>query len=164
LNVISHARLAVSRGLNRPLLGVVLALSCLTLAGSPPPLQASSTPVCRFGLEHWTADPFDVYVFHQGPLTPTDLATVDSLSQVGIYCSATANLRVRDVDLTADDVDPSLRKLAAAHAESPQPYIVVRYPHGSVDHRDAWFGVLADAVIQLPQSSAREEIAERLLA
>ena len=31
--------------------------------------EACSVPVFRYALERWQADPYEVFVFHRGPLT-----------------------------------------------------------------------------------------------
>jgi hypothetical protein len=43
------------------------------------PLSACDVPLCRYALEHWRPDFYEVTVFHDGPLSRQERALVDSL-------------------------------------------------------------------------------------
>jgi hypothetical protein len=122
------------------------------------PARACNVPVFRYALEHWATDPYEVFVFHRGPLSATDLAAVALLEK------AAPGLTLRTVDLAAQP-DEALRDLFETQQTATLPWLLVRYPAATRVQGDAWAGPLqADTVRMLLDSPTRREIARRLLA
>jgi hypothetical protein len=119
----------------------------LVLALAASAVFACSVPVFRYALEHWASDPFQVTVFHRGPLTDAQQALVRELRPEGLAGRLHANLSVRTVDLTNQASD------------HPLPWLTVATP--SIPN--LWSAPLTDASIrQLLDSPARREITQRL--
>lgn len=147
-------------------------LLTVTLVCSAASALACSVPVFRYALERWPADPYEVVVFHRGPLSPADSATVDELAQRGspeASASAvqtedsTANLSVRTVDLN-DEPAPADLALFRAAGLSDVPGLAVLYPSIAQLPTIAWTAELtAENVAQVVDSPLRREIARRLL-
>ena len=72
--------------------------------------EACSVPVFRYALERWQADPYEVFVFHRGPLTAPQKAQVDRLTREGEAGKTFANVRVTTCDLD-NEPDPDLLQL-----------------------------------------------------
>jgi hypothetical protein len=131
---------------------------------STSPAHACNIPVFRYALEHWPADPYEIVVFHRGPLSPADQAAVALLEQDATGTLRSANGTLRLVDL-AKQPQPPMRALFEAQVAPQLPWLVVRYPAAANLGADAWAGRLsADAVHALLDSPIRQEIARRLLA
>ncbi|PIW14960.1 MAG: hypothetical protein COW34_07135, partial [Armatimonadetes bacterium CG17_big_fil_post_rev_8_21_14_2_50_66_6] len=65
---------------------VGLALLSLLLGGRP--VSACSVPVFQYALERWPADPYEVVVFHRGPLSEQDQATAKWLKERDVYAES----------------------------------------------------------------------------
>jgi hypothetical protein len=122
----------------------ILFASSLSLIGAAFPCRACDVPVCRYALEHWTPDAYQVAVLHRGPLDAEGKALIAALENRSLV-----NLVVQTVE---DD-----------HV-ADEPLLVVRFPVASRVHGTAWEGRLtADAVASLTDSPRRRDIADRLL-
>lgn len=130
-----------------------LTLLLLTLV----PIRGSSCsiPVFRYALERWKAAPYEIVVFHRGPLAKE---TRDRLSELEQITNLTSNL----VDL-ADKVEPGLQKLWQKFGSDKQlPWVVVRFP-ASRDKEPLWAGSLNEQTLgQLVDSPARQKIVASL--
>ena len=128
----------------------------LLLSGSAlasPEERTCNIPVFRYALERWQAAPYDVVVFHRGPLSDAGKAALTALRQAG------SNLEVDRVDL-AEPV-PTRRKALLERARIEAPCIVAQYPGWELV---AWSGPLtAESAAKLADSPARREITKRLL-
>ena len=126
---------------------LLLALSAWLLA------PTCNIPVFRYALERWPAAPYDVVVFHRGPLTDEGKAVLTALRQAG------ANLEVDRLDVA--EALPPRRKALLERTKLDAPCIVALYPGSELV---AWSGPLtAEAAGRLTDSPARREIARRLL-
>src|SRR5437899_1522683 len=94
--------------MKRPLLPLVVFAMVLAAASQA---QACSVPVFRYALERWPLAPYELLVFHQGPLSRAEEKLVDRLDDF----LPPANVHVATVDL-AGTLDPVLRKLWETHA------------------------------------------------
>jgi hypothetical protein len=122
--------------------------STLSLIGASMPCLACDTPVCRYALEHWTPDAYQVTVLHQGPLDAESKALITALENRSLL-SPRANFVVQTIE--ADHV-----------ADGPR--LVVRFPAASHVQGVAWEERLTTgAVASLTDSPCRRDIAERLL-
>ena len=86
---------------------------------------ACNVPVCRYALERWEADPYDIIVFQREPLTVQQQALVERLAKAGR--DDLANLSVSNVNVSAKMPQP-LRELWTAQANPALPWMVVKYP------------------------------------
>ena len=121
------------------------------------PVDACTTPVFRYALENWPASPFEVSVFHRGPLSAEQQALVRRLSPEG----PKANVRVRSYDV-AGDMPPSARKLWEQSGKQALPCVVVQYPEEARES-PAFVGPLGDGTADmLLDSPARRELVRRL--
>ncbi len=129
---------------------VVLALAC-----SPADRETCNIPVFRYALERWHSAPYEVIVFHKGPLEGDARAAVDALRAGG------ANVEVDHVDLDRDP-SPRVRKIWEAEPGASVPWMVALFPGMDLP---AWAGpASAAAATALMDSPARRELAKRLLA
>ena len=129
--------------------------ACMALAAGA--AWACSVPVFRYALERWPAAPYEVCVFHRGPLAATQQVALDRLKKSD-----------RVLNTSAVDVAGKLDEEAAAiwqkHSAAALPWMVVRYPSDLQAPVDAWAGPLAEEnVALLLDSPARRQIARRLI-
>jgi len=120
------------------------------------PAAACNVPVFRYALERWHAAPYEVYVFHRGPLPAAHQTTLD-----GLKSSAAVDVTVVDLaEKPAEDV----AKIWQPHDKAALPWMVVRYPSDRHVPLDAWAGPLAPgAVALLVDSPARQKIARGII-
>src|SRR5687767_4330208 len=144
-------------------------IAALVLGGfllAPRAAQACQIPVFRYALERWAAEPYEVVVFHQGPLGPEEKQLVQRLRDAE---KSSTNVTVTDADLSRPLPDSSqqLWKQQAERAgDAKGGWVVVRRTEeGEDDLPPAWAGRLDAAnVAALLDSPARREVAKRVLA
>ena len=125
--------------------------------------EACSVPVFRYALERWQADPYEVFVFHRGPLTAPQQGQVDRLTREGEAGKTFANVRVTTCDLD-NEPDPDLLQLWKAQQTETTPWMVVHYPVASRNPTPVWKGPLEDSnITSLLGSPLRKTIADRLV-
>jgi hypothetical protein len=132
---------------------------------APRPARACQIPVFRYALERWAAEPYEVVVFHQGPLGADEKQLVERLRDA----EKSSNVVVSDADLSGrlpDSLQQLWKKRAEAAGDGKAPWIVVRRTEeGEDDPPPAWAGRLSAAnVAALLDSPARREMTKRLLA
>jgi hypothetical protein len=88
-----------------------LALGSLFLL--PSPARACNVPVFRYALERWAADPYEVLVYHRGPLAAEDQKRIDALKKRSERQPSNCNFTVELVDVATL---PSLPALAGGLA------------------------------------------------
>ena len=128
------------------------------LGASPAP--ACTIPVYCYALEHWTADPYQLLVFHRGLFGEQRQALTAPLAEWSSRPDSAANCILETVDASAP-LDPSRREVWN-HLPAPQaPWLVLRAPVGV----SVWDGPLNTvSVAQVLDSPMRTELAGRLLA
>src|SRR5262245_34589200 len=92
------------------------AVLLLLLAGSA---TACNVPVFRYALERWPADPYEIVLFHHGPLSAAEQALAARLEKH-------ANLTLERADVTR--LNGELQKLYEEQKKPELPWLVVRYP------------------------------------
>src|SRR5262245_60241535 len=103
------------------------------------PAFACSIPVFRYALEQWPPSPYALVVYHKGPLTKADRATVQQIADA----SRRANVKVTTVDLEGD-VDPDQRAVWDHEGKTAStPRVFLRYPDSSAEIPSLWSGPLA---------------------
>ena len=147
---------AASRSCRIP--GWLVALGALAiLAGSA---RACNVPVFRYALERWAPDPYDVVVFHRGPLAAKVQALVETLEKQGE--GGLVNATVTTVDVAGPIAD-DLRPVWSAHPGEVLPLVVARYPRTLGIEQAAWAGLFnAAGIAALTDSPARREVVRRL--
>jgi hypothetical protein len=137
-----------------------LALALAALVGLAS-ARACSIPVFRYALERWPSAPYDVVVFHRGPLAESDRALLRRLTEP----VPPANVSVTTVDL-ADDPSPDARQLWQTCAAGARlPWLVVRLPDPDNTSRPLFAGPLTEATVEAVLGSpARRQLARRLTA
>ena len=129
---------------------------------------ACSVPVFRYALERWVNDPYEVYVFHKGKLTYDQQKTVADLTEEGAAGKQHANVRLKLIDLSANDPakqnnEQAIRLWEAQKTET-LPWMVVNYPSIANKPNSVWSGKLSkENVERLLDSPARREICRKLL-
>src|SRR4051794_29561838 len=134
-----------------------LIVACaLALAGEA---RACSVPVFRYALERWKPAPYPVHVFHRGPLTAAQKATLAKLEDPAVP----VNLKLSVVDL--DDAEADAEALWETHGkDGALPFVVVEYPEARENQAPAWTGSLDDkALAALLDSPARRQVAKLLV-
>jgi len=126
---------------------LLLVLSASALA------PTCNIPVFRYALERWPAAPYDVVVFHRGPLSEEGRAALNVLRQAG------ANLEVDRIDVA--EALPAKRKALLERLKLDAPGVVALFPGSEIV---AWSGPLTtETAKRLADSPLRREIAKRLL-
>ena len=119
---------------------------------------ACDTPVYQWAMDNWQADPYEMVVFHNGPLSPVDQGIIDGLSETG-----RANLSVRTVDVSVE-IDEEVRGLWEMQSSRQLPCMVLCYPLYTPVLVPVWTApVTAEAVQAISHSPAREDVADHLL-
>jgi len=138
--------------------------SALALVLGASAVWACSVPVFRYALERWTPDPYVAVLFHRGPLSAEDEEVCQRLESAAGNPLAAANIVVETVDLDGDVAEP-WKYIRQQHADSPLPWLVVRFPLRSQLDAEIWAGPPSAAKLdELLDSPLRREIAKRLLA
>jgi len=122
---------------------------------------ACNVPVFRYALERWEPDAYSLLVFHRGPLSEADGASLDKL-EGGEANAALCNINVRRVDLSRGTPD-GLKELWAQQGDPKLPWMVLCYPPRAPGWEVAWAGPLtAESAAQIMDSPARRELLRRL--
>src|SRR5438105_834473 len=128
------------------------------------PARACNVPVFRYALERWPADPYDVIVFHRGPLSPADKALTDALAKHADADSPLVNFTLERVDL-ARQPDKERVKLYESLKTNALPLLVVRYPETARLKETVWSGPLNVAAANaLLDSPVRRAIVRRIVS
>lgn len=141
---------------------VMTALAVLVTAATV--AHACSVPVFKYALDHWAPDAYQVFIFHQEPLSEADAARVDQLRTQAKETAA--NVQVNVVDLNAE-MDELTAEAWKRHAEKQvdDPHCVVLMPTGVRGFgREIYSGDLdSNTVATLLHSPARQKIGEFLV-
>jgi hypothetical protein len=122
---------------------------------------ACSVPVFRYALERWPPSPYELVVFHRGPLDPATEALLQRLDPFATN-HVPANVRPHTVDL---DGRPPADRLALReqHPSPTLPAAVLRYPRGAPAQGTLWAGPLNETnLLQLLDSPFRQRLVQRL--
>ncbi|MCI0458081.1 MAG: hypothetical protein L0Z62_14040 [Gemmataceae bacterium] len=138
-----------------------IALALLLLGAAP--AAACNVPVFRYALERWPADPYELILFHRGPLSPADKALADALTRHSEDERAVANYTLTRIDL-ARNPSPEMLKLFEEQKAQDLPLLVARYPEAARLSASIWAGQLTrDSASALLDSPARHTVAQRIL-
>ena len=140
------------------------------------PALACQIPVFRYALERWEPDPYEVTVFHRGPLDSAGEGLVESLRAASRARDAGAldagalergggftPMTLELIDLEEAGIQ-GFRRLEDRYGEAALPAAVVHFPRKVGLAEPVWFGSLSDAsVAQLLDSPVRQEVTKRIL-
>lgn len=120
---------------------------------------ACSVPVFRYALEHWPADPFQLTLFHRGPLSP---AQQEAITKAQPKEGHRANILIRLVDLDANP-PADLQRLFDQQKNAQPPWIVARFPSPSgVPQPVLSFAFTPESLAAALDSPTRQSIVQRL--
>ena len=140
--------------------------TCLLLAGlglCAESAHACNVPVFRYALERWPPAPYEVFVFHRGPLSADAQQIVADLRTRGRTEAdgAAINLLVTDLDAAPS---AAARKLWDASPGATAPWLIVRYPEFLGIEGNVWAGPLTrENVAAVMDSPVRRQIARDLI-
>ena len=126
---------------------------------APATSRACSIPVFRYALERWQPSPYDVLIYHRGPLVDADRKAVAEFEKL----AHGANLEVTEVDLDRKG-DIELKAIWEKHGgKNPLPWVIIRFPESEVKTPPAWSGPLDVARLKpLIDSPMRQRIVRNL--
>jgi len=140
-----------------PRLGAIL-----FLIGAIPSLsQACTIPVFRYALERWQASPYDLLVYHRGPMSMEDRQRLRELEAF----AENANLEVTEVDLDQKN-GKELQTIWEKHGgKNPLPWVIIRAPESDSKTPPVYAGPLDLAKLKpLIDSPMRQKIVRKLHA
>ena len=141
------------------ILGIAFAAAALAVA----PVQACSVPVFQYAVMSWPAEPYEVLLFHRGPLGPDDSALLEWLNARADYMDVCSNISVTAVDLDASP-DEEYLLVWKGQNDAQLPRVVLRYPESHHSRKAVWSGPLTAVNAQrLVDSPARRQIGKRIL-
>jgi len=130
-------------------------LAALLLLAARSDRETCNIPVFRYALERWRTSPYEIVVFHRGPLEGAARATVDE------FRKQSANVDVDHVDL-ATPLKGRIKTAWEAQKDPAEPWMVALFPGTDFV---AWAGpASAEAARLLVDSPARRELARRILS
>ena len=126
--------------------------------------QACNVPVFRYSLERWTADVYEVVIFHQGKFAKDEASVVEWLEESSINQIPYANYSVRVIDL--NEALPATHRRVWENLDSHDlPHLAVLYPESSGIRQIVWDGRLnLDNAQQILNSPVRQKIADSILS
>ena len=146
----------------RPACTVLVVL--LSLGFTVAAAWACSVPVFRYALERWAAEPYELFIFHRGALSPQDQKLADALKKLCEGPGATPNVQVQWLDVEGLK-DEETRKLWESQKPAALPWAVLCYPRRDEERRVAWTGKAEGPALQgFFDSPARRQLAKRLLS
>ncbi len=133
------------------------------LLGDAGSARACSVPFFRYALERWTPDPYEIVIFHRGPMKEADEALAKRLAGMGKSQGGKANLEVTLVDVDGD-MDRDQKQLWEAQITPRMPWMVARLPRAANNAETVWATRLSvKSIDALTQSPLRRTIASELL-
>ena len=140
-----------------------LLAAAMLLWGAAAAAWACEIPVFQYALEYWESDPYEVTVFHRGPLSAEETEAVEVLRAGADHKRLCANMRLTEVDL-AGRPDALAAHLWRQQKGAALPWMVAQYPPVRRIPQSAWAGPLTVSNARsLVDSPKRREIARRLL-
>ncbi|HDY87431.1 MAG TPA: hypothetical protein ENH82_04855, partial [bacterium] len=119
------------------------------------PVQSCNVPVFRYALERWPSEPYEVIVFHRGPLSIHDRSDVEWLENLPENHIPYANFKVRIINLESK-LSGSMHNLLETIKSHELPCLVLRYPVSTRIKKIIWSGHLErDAVHRIVDSPVR---------
>ena len=127
-------------------------------------IEACSVPVFRYALERWPPAPYELYVFHRGPLEGDARKVADWISTCAAGIDVVSNVESLLVDLDGKP-DAAVLDLWGKQTQATLPWMVLKYPGFYQFPGQVWSGPLTAANAKaLLDSPARREIGKRILS
>ena len=150
--------------------GIQLALLGLTWLALGAIAEACDTPVYRYAMYRWNPAPYEVYYFHDQPVTDADRSLHVLIEQMSENPEAAANLSLIPIDVARDvdlkTVPPDVRAFWKSGEPKPLPSYLVWAPPSRDRRQDEGVivaGNLDTAILQtLTHSPARSAVAQQL--
>src|SRR5688572_14967305 len=143
--------------------GRILGQALLLLLMAAPGLMACSVPVFRYALERWPPSTYELWLFHQGPLSTAHQQLAAELDREVVAGNAQANLHIQWVDVNGA-LSPEAAKAWAGQQAGSFPHATLLFaPHGSASGVAYAGPVDAAALRGLIHSPRRQEVVQRLL-
>ncbi len=125
-------------------------------------VRACEIPVFRYALERWEPYPYEILVFHEGPLPDDVRSSLEAMQEQPL------NVSVWLTDVGQEDMHEELKKVWLAEKNGATlPWGVARYPYpfwNNVKTNTLWRGPFsAEAARLLTDSPARRAVAEHIL-
>ncbi len=147
------------KGLKSVFFGMVVCGILLCAADA----EACSIPVFHYALERWPPAPYQLLVFHRGPLGENDKKIVNWLVKCAEGMDVISNIEPRTFDLDGN-VDPKVLEFWKKQTRAELPWMVLRYPQLYQAPGQLWSGRLtAENAKALLDSPVRREIGKRIL-
>ena len=132
--------------------------------------RACDTPVYRYAMYRWNPAPYEIYYFHDQPVTDADSSLHELIETLSENTDAAANLSLIPIDVARDPdlktVPPDVRAFWKSGDPKPLPSYVVWAPPSRDRRQDEGViisGELDTAMLQaLTHSPARNSIAQQL--
>ena len=143
-----------------------VALIAVLVTMSVASTHACNVPVFRYALERWQPDPFQVTVFHRGPLTDEQQKLVDRIDGAS-HAAKPANVRVAalDLDKLGELSEETQEWVKAQEIPDTLPHMLVEFPYHVRTDQAAWRGPLSgDAVTNMLDSPLRQDIIKKLVS
>ena len=145
---------------NRNALFALVLLACGAACSAR--AAACGIPVFRYALERWSAEAYQVVVFHRGELDPSELEIVGALKQAASENGGDSNFTLRVADLDSV-IDEATRAQWRAQESNQVPRVVIAYPAPSPMQGIVWSGPLSQATVKaITTSPLRKEVARYL--
>jgi len=124
---------------------------------------ACSTPVFRYAIERWEADPYRLMIFTDGELTTEQQETIRDFKKYERFGFRQPPLMVQQADISAV-TNLSATVWAEISTNQAAPAVALLYPSIMRDHSVVWTDDLsANALNRIVMSPVRLETANRLL-
>lgn len=124
---------------------------------------ACTVPLYQYALQQWQADPYEIYVFHKGPLSLEYQNKLDDIRKASQDENFKPNVILRSFDLE-DSQNKAAQKLWESQSKSELPWMIIKYPRFSKILWDLWAGSLKSADIKtFLDSPVRKNIARHIL-
>lgn len=124
---------------------------------------ACTVPVFRYALERWEADPYELVVFSDGPLSGGEREVVTWLENTVRERETLANLTVTSLDVSGE-LDEQYQRLWARESTDTLPHAVLLYPRSLPGAPPAWSGTLSEDIARaLIDSPVRRELTRRIM-
>ncbi len=126
--------------------------------------RACSTPVFRYAIERWEADPYRLIIFTDGELTEEQQQTIRAFKQYERYGFRMSPLIVNQVE-TSSVTNLSETVWSKISTNRTAPAVALLHPSIMRDNSVVWVDELStNALNRIVMSPARLEMATRLLA
>jgi hypothetical protein len=141
----------------------ILGRALLMLLMTAPWSMACSVPVFRYALERWPPSDYELWLFHQGPLSEAQRRLADELDREVLLGGAQTNIHIQWADVSGA-LSPEAAKAWAGQQASGFPHATLLFPpHGSASGIAHAGPADAGVLRALLHSPRRQEVVERLL-